>query len=175
MPIPAMFNVDGSGASNHWNYSNKEKDDYATKITGDVVAFRAPQKINYTTKQPECWPNGEPKLNVAMIIKTADGQEKQWVFGPGGKGKRTNAYQAVVDAIKAYGKPGKSLMEIGGLNITVATKEPPEGFGYSITNQRPFKVRINGAGEAEFRGFEEVNPPILQPQDDDLADDEIEF
>ena len=83
-----------------WNYSKPDQAGYSPDLEGDVVKLFTPQAINFATKQPEFWPNGEPKLNVGMIIQDVNGNQFSWTFKPSKNGK---AAQAVDEALHTAG------------------------------------------------------------------------
>lgn len=138
-------------SENKWNYSDPNAEGYMPSVTGTVVEITTPQSINFKTKQLETWPDGSPKLNVALTIQGQSGREVVWTFQPS---KNSNAMQAVHSAlVNALGEHVKGIQEILGLNITVSTKEPPQGFSYGQQNPRPWSVVINGQGnQAAVRG-----------------------
>jgi hypothetical protein len=41
-----------------------------TTIAGTVVGIREIQATNYKTKQPECWPDGSPKMVPILTVQT---------------------------------------------------------------------------------------------------------
>ena len=143
----SVFEFDEGGSSNRWNYTDPNGDNYRTSITGDVINIDSPQSLNFHTKEPEFWDDAktQPKLNVRLTLQSSTGNTLSWTFSPGGKrDKKSMAMAAIQAALRAAGKPGKSVKELEGLNISVATKEPPQGFKWAQGNPRPFSVRING-------------------------------
>lgn len=153
-----------SGSSNSWNYSNRENDDFALAITGDVVEMKQVQATKYGTNEPDFWENKDgsrsPKLNFCITIKSDILGEKDWVFNPYTKKTQQNpdgyskSMMAIVNALTAAGFTGSNLAvdSLGGRNITVSTQEPPEGFSYGAGSPRPFALTINGMATNPFRG-----------------------
>lgn len=179
----AVFTFDNMGstgsASNNWNYSDRNKDDFALQIDGTVVEMKQVQETQFKTNAPLFWKNeggratkvtedtGSPCLNFCIVIDTRQFGEKEWIFNPKTKKDNTlnpqtglpknpdglsKASMAIQKALIAAGMDPKNLDQLGGLNVSIATKEPPEGFDYGPTSPRPFAIRINGKGDKPFRG-----------------------
>ena len=160
-----ILDFEGGGSGNTWNFSRPENDNYSLMLQGDVVEVSEVQSINFGTKKPEFWDDGNPRLNICITVLTQAGEEINWIFGPGGRGEKASVpMKALRGALEAAGKPGMSVAEIGGLNITVATQAPPQGFNYGQGNPRPFAVQINGMGNAPFRGVKTFKQQQQQPQ-----------
>lgn len=189
------FNNMGStgGTSNNWNYSDKAKPDFALQIDGTVVEMKQVQETQYQTNAPLFWKNdggravkvvdntGQPCLNFCIVIDTDQFGEKEWTFNPKTKkdmsidpntGMPRNpdglskASFAIQQALVEAGMDATNLDQIGGMHISVCTKEPPEGFDYGPTSPRPFGVKINGMGNKKFRGCfpfgQSPKPPVMQ-------------
>lgn len=167
------------GQSNAWNYSKKDKPDYATRIDGTVVEMKQVQETQFQTNAPLFWRNdggratkvtedtGQPCLNFCVVIDTKQFGEKEWTFNPKTKKDMTldpktgrpknpdglsRASMAIQAALVEAGMDPNNLDQIGGMNVSLATKEPPEGFDYGPTSPRPFYMKINGKGDKPFRG-----------------------
>jgi hypothetical protein len=95
-------------------------------VTGPIVELAASQQTDYKTKEPLNWPDGKPRMQVEVKVKTSlrdssieddDGVRRLFV-----KGKiLTNA---VKDAVRATGAKG---LEIGGvLTVTYIGDAPAE-------------------------------------------------
>lgn len=164
----SMFNQtqDGpSNSSNWWNYSDPEKTNYCTSITGDVVEMAEMQRTEYGTGRKLWWlPNGQknaqgrpfsyedtgkPVLDLKITLVTEDGEEVM----VGCKSGRTNIMQALWNALKDAKINNATLGDFAGKNISIATKAVYKG------NARPFNARINGEGKTPFRGFIEYQAP----------------
>lgn len=150
-----------------WNYSDPAKPNYMPSITGTVVAIEEVQSTNWKTGQPEFFDPfpgqvvGNPKLNIQLIIQGQSGNELPWQFMPK---KGSNAFDAVVNALRAYNPESRSIANIGGLMIRVSTQYTTAELG---KNARPWQVEILGPGNAEFRGITEfdmskVQQPVMQ-------------
>lgn len=93
-------------------------------VTGPIVELGASQQTDYKTKEPLNWPDGKPRMQVEVKVKTSlrdssieddDGVRRLFV-----KGKiLTNA---VKDAVRATGAKG---LEIGGVLTVTYTGDAP--------------------------------------------------
>lgn len=182
----------GGGASSNWNYSDREKDDFATQIDGTVVEMKQVQETQFGTNAPLFWgrgadgkpkkvteDTGQPCLNFCIVIDTVQFGEKEWTFNPKSRKDTTidpktgrpknpdglsRASMAIHNALIQAGMDPSNLDQLGGMSISVSTKEPPEGFNYGQGNPRPFGMRINGKGDKPFRGcFPFGHQPTQQP------------
>ena len=146
----SLLDVNRGGAGRGWNYNDPNKDGYSTTLTGDVVKIEVVQKLSYGTRQPEFWPDGNPKGVIRFTLAAPDGREIAWTFGPGGAGdKASTAFKACV---AACGDGCKSIAELGGKNVTISTVQPPQGFSYGQGNPRPWTVQVNGPASQPFQG-----------------------
>lgn len=150
----SIFDLKG-GASNGWNYSDKNKPGYMNSITGTVVEISNPQALNFSTKQPEFWKDGNPKRNLCVTIKGQSGRELNWTFAPRGHGS-----QACLTALDPQGiRPAVNIEELLGKMITVTTQEGV----YNAQNPRPWHVQILGQGDvASVRGIVDLEKPQAQ-------------
>lgn len=134
-----IFDLKGSSGGSGWNYSDPQKPGYSDSLTGTVVEISNPQSINYVTKQPETWPDGNPKRNLRVAILTQDGEEKGWTFSP-----RSLAAKACADALDPGDvRANVQITELLGKNITVFT---PAGV-YNQAHPRNWRVTIIGEGD----------------------------
>lgn len=148
------FNRQGSGSG--WNYNDPTKDGYSTTITGDVTKIETVQALDFQTKKPAFWPDGNPKLNIRVWLTGPNGGQKHWTFAPGGSG--ANASNAMKACQAAIGPNADSMVELGGKNITIVTAEPPQGYSYGRNAPRPWTVQINGPAQHPFQGVVEFQP-----------------
>jgi hypothetical protein len=89
-------------------------------VTGQIVAMKKRQQTDFQTGNPAFWPNGDPKMMLALTLQTElheseDDDGLRNVYLRGGnytaiKGKGTSSLVAVKDAVKRSGHP----IEIGG-------------------------------------------------------------
>lgn len=138
-----------------WNYSDPQKPGYMTSIEGTVVEIKEVQSRNYMTKQPEFWPDGNPKLNIEFVIQGQSGRELPWVFSP-----KSTAFNAVESALKAMNPNASSIAEAGGHLVRITTQDGQWGQG----RPRPWQFEILGMGQVPFRGVKEYQAPQQQPQ-----------
>ena len=152
----SMFDLKG-GSSNSWNYSDKNKEGYMESITGTVIEISNPQVCYYQTKQPEFWPDGNPKRQLCVIVKGQSGKELAWYFSP-----RSKAADACLYALDPNGmKPRVSIEEMLGKMVTISTQPGV----YNNQNPRPWNVVIVGDGDmASVRGMVDLSQVQQQPQ-----------
>lgn len=150
----SVFDLKGGGG-NGWNYSDSSKPGYMEMVEGTVVEISNPQSLNFATKQPETWPDGNPKLNLCLTIRGRSGQELNWIFGP-----RSKAAEACCLALDPDdSRSAVSIKELLGKFIRVQTKAGV----YNATNPRPWWVTILGDGEANaVRGMVDLQKPKAQ-------------
>ena len=156
----SVFDLKGSSGGNSWNYHDPNKQGYMEMIEGTVVEISNPQSINFATKQPETWPDGNPKLNLRMMIKGRSGAELGWTFSPKGRGA-----EACLSALDPNGTRAQvSIEEMLGKFIRVQTQAGV----YNSQNPRPWWVTILGEGDAgSVRGIVDLSArqaPAPQPQ-----------
>lgn len=145
----SYFDLKGStSAGGGWNYSKPDQPDYRESVTGTVVKLSAPQALDFQTRQPKFWPDGNPVLNICVhICDNRDGKEVLWVFS-----KKSAAADACIKAVDPEGKMANvSVADLAGKMVTVATKAGV----YASGHPRPWKVVVEGEGAVPFEGIEE--------------------
>lgn len=168
----SVFDISGSSNKRKWwNHTNPQNEEFSTTITGDVVEITAVPRYIWNSQSIDRWPDGNPKIDMIITLLCTDGQERCFrVKFNTSKNEDywPNIQRALFAAMRSAGLPGGSLSELGGLNITVATKQPPEGFGYGPKNPRPYHCQVNGKAGAAFRGCidksQEVDGTAGKPQ-----------
>ena len=131
------------GESKAWNYSNSSKENYLECIEGTVVEFSKPQHTNFSTREPEFWPNGEPKLDWCLTIRGRTGKELNWRFAPGSASKPKAPRRALTDALETI--DAEYVEDILGKFVRVRTQAGT----YNMQNPRPWFVEILGEGETD--------------------------
>lgn len=159
-----VFDLKGGAGSNAWNYADKTKANFATSLTGTVVEISNPQALDFATKQPKTWPDGNPVRNLRIVIKGQSGQERSWTFAP-----KSKAAEACLLALDPQGdRPAVSMEELLGRLITVSTADGV----YNAQNPRPWTVSIQGMGDTtavrglkDLSGMAQAQPvqPVQQP------------
>lgn len=146
----SMFDLKGGSSGNGWNYHDNTKSNYMEMIEGTVVEISNPQSINFNTKQPETWPDGNPKRNLRIAIRGRSGQELSWTFSPKSKGA-----EACLAALDPQGtREQVSIEELLGKFVRVQT----QGGVYNAQHPRPWWVTILGDGEANMvRGLVDLS------------------
>ena len=155
----SVFDLKGGSSGNNWNYSDNTKQGYMEMIEGTVVEISNPQSINFATKQPETWPDGNPKRNLRVTLRGRSGQELNWTFAP-----RSKAAEACLLALDPQGtRPQVSIEELLGKFVRVQTQAGV----YNAQNPRPWWVTVQGDGEANMvRGLVDLSQqqaPMPQP------------
>ena len=147
----SMFDLKG-GSTNNWNYSDNTKAGYTEMIEGTCVEISNPQALDFSTKQPAFWPDGNPKRNLQVVLLMKNGQEVSWTFSP--KSAAANACLASLDPQGT--REQVSLDEILGKFVRVQTQAGV----YNARNPRPWWVTILGDGEASaVRGCKDLSQP----------------
>lgn len=153
----SVFDLKGSSGGNGWNYSDPQKQGYMEMIEGTVVEISNPQSINYGTKQPEVWPDGNPKRNLRLVIKGKSGRELSWTFAP-----RSKSAEACLAALDPQGtRPQVNIEELLGKFVRVQTQAGV----YNSQNPRPWWVTLLGEGDAgSVRGLIDLSQQQPQQQ-----------
>lgn len=159
----SFMSVDGGtgngSAGSFWNFSNKEKDNYAISIKGVVREIQLVPKTKFGTREIDRYDDGNPKRNLRLYVDD-EGEETIWEFSPGGRDKRNSggedkrseALKALVNALLTVDKNAKDIEECLGMFIEVSTEEPPGNFTYSKGNPRPWHVKLDNTVMSEHRG-----------------------
>lgn len=147
--------------SKGWNYSRPDAEGYLEAIEGTVVEFSKPQHTNYSTKEPEFWPSGDPKLDWCLTLRGRTGKELNWRFSPGSATRPKIPRVALTEAIESFG--GTCVEDILGKFIRVATEEGT----YNMQHPRPWTVTVLGDGQQQYvRGSV---PPATVPNQFELT------
>lgn len=164
-----ILDFNNSGSSNKWNCTNPNEPNYMPSITGTVVAVKEMPKLNFVTKKPEYWDDGNVKLNVALTIQGQSGRELDWIFSP-----KSVAADACKNALAQFKPDASGYADLGGLMVTVSTREPQQGERpWGQGNPRPWAMQILGQGNVPFRGVfpyvPQQNAPAPQVANDFAA------
>ena len=146
----SLMNFNGGSS---WNYSDPNKTGYALSITGTVVKVAEVQARNFQTKQPEVWPDGNPKLNVQLTIQGQSGRELTWDFSP-----VSLASDAVRNAVESTIEGADGFDAVGGKFVRITTQPGTYGSG----NPRPWMFEILGEGNVPYRGTQLFNAANTQ-------------
>lgn len=145
-----MFDMKNA-ASNGWNYSDPDRPGFSTTLEGTVVEISNPQALDFNTKEPRFWPDGNPVRNLRLTVLTRSGEEKNWVFAP-----KSDSWKACLEALDPDGDRTDriSLDELLGKNIQIATKDG----AYNAKRHRPWGVKVLGIGqEDKVRGVVDLS------------------
>lgn len=147
----SVFNGKAESSRKYWSF-NPENENYRVELTGDIVEMGTRGAFIFGTNEPDYWDNGDKgkrrKEDCYLVLQDADGEEWTWVYKPGSKARPSNALMACRNAV-----PDGDAEKLLGKNVTISTVAPPKGFSYGAGNPRPFKVVVNGPGQAEVRGM----------------------
>ena len=151
----SVLDFNGGGSGNSWNYHSPEKDGYSLVLDGQVVGIDTPIAHNFSQdgKQgaPKFWDDGNPVRNIKFTVADTAGNCFDWTFSISKK-RPTSAFNQVMQAILAVNPNATSIADCMGYHITVTTQQPPQGFGYSASNPRPWSVKI-GEKMPRVEGF----------------------
>ena len=155
----SMFDLKG-GDGNGWNYSDDTKENYSESLVGTVIEISNPQALDFNSKKPLFWDDGNPKRNLCMTVLTQDGKEIKWTFAP--KSKATDAILAALDPQGTLAKVSIELML--GKFVCIQT----QAGAYNNKHPRPWWVTIQGEGDhSAVRGLKDLSqeqPAQPQPQ-----------
>lgn len=151
----SVLDFNGGGSGNSWNYHSPEKDGYSLVLDGQVVGIDTPIAHSFTQdgKQgaPKFWDDGNPVRNIKLTVADTAGNCFDWTFSISKK-RPASAFNQVMQAILAVNPNATSIADCMGYHITVTTQQPPQGFGYSASNPRPWSVKI-GEKMPRVEGF----------------------
>lgn len=135
-----MFALRG-GVGGGWNYAHPDQEGYMPSITGTVVKIERLQTVNFMTRQPEFFDNGNPKISYRLTIKGQSGKELAWTFD-----RKSVGDNACINAIEKFYNKDKNadvyLSEILGKIVSISTQHGEYGSG----RPRPWTVEILGDG-----------------------------
>lgn len=140
----SFLNINGSG--NGWNYSRPNEDGYSTCLSGQLVKIDTPIAHEFSQNgqgAPRFWDTArtQPVRNVKFFIADANNNVFEWVFAKIAK-RPNSAWNKVIEAMAAVAPNCTNIGEMLGRQITVTTQEPPQGYGYSAQNPRPWAVQF---------------------------------
>lgn len=146
----------GGAKRKYWNCTKPDQPDFSLMITGDVVEIAAIPHFIFGTQTIDRFQDGNPKADVRLTLMCDDGEERSFTFrfsSSADSSKWCNMQRALLSAVANAGLSGKDLDELLGLNISVSTQQPPQGFNYGSGNPRPFAAQVNGRGTTPSRGM----------------------
>lgn len=165
------FNPTFTPKHKSWNYSNQSKEGYTEILVGTVVAIQKIQSTSFQTRQPEFWPDGNPKFNIRLALADPEGDLITFTFQPAGKAAREGKKRSVhIDLWHLTGDT--DLINLIGKTIMITTQPG----SYGANNPRPFEVSlVTDAGPYQYKEGElpeefktpEIlieRPAIQQPQ-----------
>lgn len=156
----------GGGESHNWNYSNPQNPGYSLSLTGTVVGIQEVQATKFgengqPTSAGKTWPDGNPIMNIRLIICGPNGGYRTWTFQPAGKAARNGEKPSVhLDLFALTGNT--DMKNLIGKTIKISTQAPPEGFSYGRGNPRPWNVQL--VEEGPYQLSTQLDPIYLLPQ-----------
>jgi len=160
------LNPTDTGDSHRWNYSDPNSPGYSTSIIGTVANFQEVQAMKFAPpgqpKLPDFWPDGNPKMNIRVILIGPSGGFRTLTFTPAGKAAKQGEKKSLhIDLFNLAG--GQNIMDLVGKTIEISTQEPPAGFGYGQGNPRPWNARLV-EDQGPFVLKEPLDPIYLAPR-----------
>lgn len=134
----------GMTQGNYWNYSNPNKDGYSTQLVGTVLSIQEVQAMSYNPggpRQPQFWPDGNPKMNIRLAMADDKGELKLFTFQPAGKAARQGLKPSIHMSLFALTN-NTGMKKLIGQTIMIVTREG----SYGANNPRPWEVAIVDAG-----------------------------
>lgn len=128
----SIFDIKKSHA---WNYSNPEKPNFCTSLTGVVVGIDNPQAYDFQSGKPRVWDDGSPVRNIRIFVKpVGTDDEVSITFKP-----KSALFNAIGDKVD-------SVADLVGHTVVLSTEEGTYGFG----NPRPWRVDV-GATDSSVK------------------------
>lgn len=131
-----------------WNYSRPNDPGYSTQLIGTVATIQEVQKMKWTPDGrpgvPEFWPDGNPMLNIRMLLIDQNGDFKSFTFQPAGRAAKQGLKPSIhMDLFHLLG----DMDALVGRTICISTVEGSYGQG----NPRPWHVELVDAGPFEAK------------------------
>lgn len=150
----SIFDIKKSHA---WNYSNPEKPNYCTSLTGVVVGIDNPQAYDFQSGKARTWDDGTPMRNIRVFVKPVGADDEVSVtFKP-----KSALFNAIGDCVD-------SVVDLIGREVTINTMQGTYGFG----NPRPWAVEV-GAEDLTVKlhkvpvlDYDAMNPVSGNPTDE---------
>lgn len=161
------LNPTPSGDTHNWNYSRPDDVGYATELTGTVAAIQEVQASEFgkggVPTGPAFWPDGNPKMNIRLVLVGPKGGYRTWTITPAGKDAKAGLKPHVhIDLFKLAG--GVQFTDLIGKTIHVETDAPPPGFGYGLGKPRPWRVSLVNEGPYTVDPANPIDPIYLLPK-----------
>ena len=135
-----------------WNYSDASKPGHSLELTGTVVAIQNVQALDFGSRRPKTWPDGNPVLNLRLWICGPNGGLRTFTTQRASKAQQEGmAPSAHVDLLNLANQLGGDLI---GQTISIRTEDPPQGIPYGSGRPRPWYIEH----VADQGPFEPSNP-----------------
>lgn len=149
------MSIDPIRKNYNWNYSNPNKEGYNTMLVGTVVNIQEVQAYNFSHEgrptKPRYWDNGDPVMNLRIIIATDTEPVdlKTLTFPKAGKEQKAGRKPSLqMDLWHLTGDTSMSKL----IGKTIVIETIPGSYG--LHNPRPWKVALadEGYGPFEYDG-----------------------
>lgn len=107
---------------------------------------------------PEFWPDGNPKMNIRIILATDLGELKTFTFQPAGRMARMRQKKSV--HMDLFDLSGGDMANLLGKTIVIETQEGHYGQG----NPRPWKVSLADEGYGPFSYDGQIPAELMAPK-----------
>lgn len=160
------MSFDPVSTNDAWNYSNPNRDGYSPEITGTVLGFQKIQAREYNPNdnkpgKPKFWPEGNPMMNIRMILCGPQGGIRTFTFQPASKEQQKGQKPSIhMDLYHLTGDT--ALTNLIGNTIHIKTWEMPNGGKYGSGNPRPFAVEL--VPGVAYQPAAPLNPEYLLPE-----------
>lgn len=129
-----------------WNYSRPNDPYYSEVLVGTVKAIQYVQAMDFYTKEPKFWKEGDPVYNVRIALADPNGDLVTFTFAKASKAAKEGRKPSIhVDLYNLIGR--QDLINLIGRTIRFTTVAGTYGAG----NPRPFSVELLQEGPYELR------------------------
>lgn len=153
---PTMGSNDGE--SKYWNYSKPDKPGYSTELIGTVYNIQEVQAREYNpggVGAPKFWKDGNPVMNIRMVLVGPNGGYRLWTFSPASKAAKLGQKKSVhLDLFALTGNT--DMKNLIGKTVKITTQEPPANFQYGSGCPRPWHVEL--VPDVKYELAEEIDP-----------------
>lgn len=137
------FNPGYTAEHTNWNFSNQQKEGYSEDLIGTVVAIQFVQAIDYMSKQPKFWQDGNPVMNIRLALANPDGDLVCFTFAKASKAAREGKKPSIhMDLWHLTGDT--DMINLIGKTIHIHTwpANPNTGQAWGNGNPRLFSVEL---------------------------------
>lgn len=163
------MSLNPGGVSYRWNYSNPNKDGYSETITGTVLGMQEIQACTYNPSggmgTPEFWPNGDPKMNIRIMLADQGGALKTFTFQPAGKEARAGLKPSVhMELFHLTGDTDLTNLIGKTIKLTTWPQNPQTGQAWQRGNPRMFVAELVEEGPYQLVSPAQLPPDMTIPK-----------